>query len=144
MARRFELGRIGYRGDNSRGGNTADPRDGGETPAGFIAAVPGSDRLFDLFDPFLQIAELIGHRPHGDPCFRQDARVGIIIAIGAAPHSDSAGAGFPRWGGGRAGTSGMGKRMGRAGDVPGEPAFLLVLGGWSFRLASIGAAITSR
>ena len=31
-----------------------------ETPAGFIAAVPGSDRLFDLFDPFLQIAELIG------------------------------------------------------------------------------------
>src|SRR6516162_7259060 len=47
MARRFELGRIGYRGDNGRGGNTADPRDGGETPAGFIAAVPGSDRLFD-------------------------------------------------------------------------------------------------
>jgi hypothetical protein len=25
----------------------------------------------------------------------------------------------------------MGKRMGRAGDLPGEPAFLLVLGGWS-------------
>ena len=54
----------------------------GKTPAGFIAAVPGSDRLFDLLDPFLQIAELIGHRPHGDPCFRQDARVGIIIDDG--------------------------------------------------------------
>jgi len=40
MARRFELGRIGHRGDNGRGGNTADPGDGGETPAGFIAAVP--------------------------------------------------------------------------------------------------------
>jgi hypothetical protein len=38
----------------------------------------------------------------------------------------------------------MGKRMGRAGDLPGEPVFLLVLGGSSFRLASIGAAITSR
>src|SRR5215467_4811399 len=64
------------------GGNTADPRDGGETPAGFIAAVPGSDRLFDLLDPFLEIAELIGHRPHGDPCFRQDAPVGIIFDDG--------------------------------------------------------------
>jgi hypothetical protein len=70
-----------------------------ETPAGFIAAVPGSDRLFDLFDPFLQIAELIGTArmairasgrmrmsassfPHSDPCFRQDAHVGIIIDDG--------------------------------------------------------------
>jgi hypothetical protein len=30
--------------------------------------VPGADRLFDLLDPGLQIAELIDHRPHGDPC----------------------------------------------------------------------------
>ena len=37
-----------------------------------IAAVPGADRLFDLLDPCLQIAELIGHRPQGDPCFRQE------------------------------------------------------------------------
>jgi hypothetical protein len=55
--------------------NTAHSRDGGETPAGFIVAVPGSDRLFDLLDPFLEIAELIGHRLHGDPGFRQEARV---------------------------------------------------------------------
>ena len=28
------------------------------------------------------VLELIGHRPHGDPCFGQDARVGIIIDDG--------------------------------------------------------------
>ena len=38
--------------------------------------------LFDLLDPCPQIAELIGHRPHGDPGFGQDARVGIIVDDG--------------------------------------------------------------
>jgi len=28
----------------------------------------GGHGLFDLLDPFLEIAGLIGHRPHGDPC----------------------------------------------------------------------------
>src|ERR1700739_5130026 len=61
MARRFELGRIGHRGDNCRGGHTADPRDGGETPAGLVCAVPGSARPFDLLGSVFHSAKMIRH-----------------------------------------------------------------------------------